>query len=66
MRMLRSSGYSVERLPAIALTAFSRTEDRSDALEAGFQLHLTKPVSAEVLIAAITNLHVHRPHPGAA
>ena len=61
IRRLRANGYPVERLPAIALTAFSRTEDRSDALEAGFQLHLTKPVSSDVLIAAITNLHLHRP-----
>jgi CheY-like chemotaxis protein len=60
IRKLRANGYPVERLPAIALTAFSRTEDRSDALEAGFQLHLTKPVSSDVLIAAITNLHSHR------
>jgi CheY-like chemotaxis protein len=56
IRTLRTAGYSAERLPAIALTAFVRTEDRSDALEAGFQLHLTKPVSPAVLIAAITNL----------
>jgi PAS domain S-box-containing protein len=56
IRTLRTSGYSPERLPAIALTAFVRTEDRSDALDAGFQLHLSKPVSADVLIAAVMNL----------
>ena len=53
---LRSRGHSAEKLPAVALTAFSRTEDRSDALDAGYQLHLTKPVNAEVLIAAVFNL----------
>jgi len=56
IRDLRSRGYSAENLPAVALTAFSRTEDRSDALDAGYQLHLTKPVNAEVLIAAVINL----------
>jgi PAS domain S-box-containing protein len=56
IRTLRSRGYSAEKLPAVALTAFSRTEDRSDALDAGYQLHLTKPVIAEVLIAAVINL----------
>jgi CheY-like chemotaxis protein len=43
-------------LPAIALTAFSRAEDRADALEAGFQIHLTKPVNADMLKAAIAKL----------
>jgi PAS domain S-box-containing protein len=56
IRALRGGGYSAERLPAVALTAFIRTEDRSDALEAGFQIHLGKPVSADVLIAAVRNL----------
>jgi PAS domain S-box-containing protein len=60
IRTLRANGYPAERLPAIALTAYTRTEDRSDALEAGFQLHLTKPVSGDVLIAAITNLGARR------
>lgn len=56
IRKLRAQGYPAERLPAIALTAFVRTEDESDALEAGYQIHLTKPVNAAVLIAAVVNL----------
>lgn len=56
IRKLRAQGYSAQRLPAIALTAFVRTEDASDALEAGYQLHLSKPVNADVLIAAVLNL----------
>jgi CheY-like chemotaxis protein len=40
-------------LPAIALTAFARDEDRKRALEAGFELHLSKPVSSEELISAL-------------
>ncbi len=42
-----------ERMPAIALTGHTQTEDRLRAQMAGFQLHLTKPVPAERLIAAI-------------
>jgi ATP-binding cassette subfamily B protein len=40
-------------MPAIALTGHTQTEDRLRAQMAGFQLHLTKPVPAERLIAAI-------------
>jgi len=56
LRNLRAAGFDAERLPAIALTAFSRLQDRSDALEAGFQAHLAKPVRAEALISAVANL----------
>ncbi len=41
------------RLPAVALTARTRTEDRVAALAAGFQMHVAKPVeSAELLAVA--------------
>jgi PAS domain S-box-containing protein len=56
IRTLRSQGYSAERLPAIALTAFVRNEDESDALEAGYQIHLSKPVNADMLIGAVSRL----------
>ena len=56
IRTLRAGGYDAHKLPAIALTAFSRAEDRTDALEAGFQMHLTKPVNADMLKAAIARL----------
>jgi signal transduction histidine kinase/ActR/RegA family two-component response regulator len=56
MRALRAGGHSAERLPAIALTAFTRPEDRLDAIEAGFQIHLPKPVDAEALSAAVARL----------
>jgi PAS domain S-box-containing protein len=41
------------QIPAIALTAFNRPEDRQAALEAGFQRHLGKPVEPDNLISAI-------------
>jgi CheY-like chemotaxis protein/anti-sigma regulatory factor (Ser/Thr protein kinase) len=56
LRNLRAAGFDAERLPAIALTAFSRQQDRNDALEAGFQAHLAKPVRAEALVSAVANL----------
>jgi len=43
-------------VPAIALTALARTEDRTRALKAGFQMHLAKPVDASELVAVVRNL----------
>lgn len=43
-------------IPAIALTAFARTVDRTAALLAGFQSHVAKPVEPAELIAVIANL----------
>jgi PAS domain S-box-containing protein len=56
LRKVRATGVDAKRLPAIALTAFSRVQDRDDALAAGFQVHLAKPVRREALISAIANL----------
>jgi PAS domain S-box-containing protein len=42
--------------PAVALTAFARSEDRRRALMAGFQMHLPKPVEAAELLAVVSNL----------
>lgn len=44
------------RIPAVALTADARAEDRTQALLAGFQLHVPKPVNAGELAAVIANL----------
>jgi len=43
------------RLPAIALTAFARSEDRTRALRAGFLLHLAKPVEPSELVATVAS-----------
>ena len=43
-------------IPAIALTAFARTEERTRSLQAGFQLHVAKPVEEAELVAAIASL----------
>jgi PAS domain S-box-containing protein len=41
------------RLPAIALTAFARSDDRTRALRAGFLVHVSKPVEASELVATV-------------
>jgi CheY-like chemotaxis protein/two-component sensor histidine kinase len=41
------------KIPAIALTAFGRVEDRERALTAGFNYHITKPVDPQHLVRAI-------------
>ncbi|HKO59607.1 MAG TPA: response regulator, partial [Pyrinomonadaceae bacterium] len=43
-------------IPAIALTAHARATDRLQALSAGFQLHMSKPVEPAELVVAIANL----------
>jgi PAS domain S-box-containing protein len=43
-------------VPAVALTAFARSEDRRRALMAGFQMHLPKPVESPELIAVVASL----------
>lgn len=43
-------------LPAVALTAYTRSADRSAALDAGFDAHLGKPVDSRELIAVISSL----------
>ena len=44
------------KLPAIALTAYARSDDRRNILLAGFQMHLTKPVDAAELVAVVASL----------
>ncbi len=44
------------QIPAIALTAFARNNDQHKALKAGFQMHLSKPLNPEKLVAAIAKL----------
>jgi signal transduction histidine kinase/CheY-like chemotaxis protein len=57
-RVRASSAPHLASIPAVALTAFARAEDRQQALQAGFQLHLAKPIDARSLVAAVANLRV--------
>jgi CheY-like chemotaxis protein len=43
-------------VPAVALTAYARSEDRLMALRAGFQMHLAKPIDPDELVAAVRTL----------
>ncbi|MCV3213502.1 response regulator, partial [Plectonema radiosum NIES-515] len=47
------------KIPAIALTAYTRIEDKMQALEAGFQKYLAKPVEPDELVRIVAEL-VHR------
>jgi PAS domain S-box-containing protein len=47
-------------IPAIALTAYAREEDRNKALQAGFQRHLAKPINPDDLVAVVGELFVIR------
>lgn len=49
-------GMPLQRMPALALTAFAQREDRIRALTAGFQMHVTKPVAPEELIVVIDTM----------
>jgi hypothetical protein len=44
------------RVPAVALTAFARTEDRQRALLAGYQFHVAKPVEPSELLTVCASL----------
>jgi PAS domain S-box-containing protein len=49
------------KIPAVAVTAYSRAEDRIRVLAAGFQMHITKPINPDELIAMVASLtgHIH-------
>jgi len=59
-RIRHTTDPALRELPAAALTAYARSEDRIKALEMGFQMHLAKPLDPMELIAAIAAL-VKRP-----
>jgi CheY-like chemotaxis protein len=48
-------------LPAIALTAYARSEDRVRAIRSGFQNHLAKPIEPTELLAIVSSLVGSRP-----
>jgi two-component system, chemotaxis family, CheB/CheR fusion protein len=61
---IRASGFSANELPALALTAFAHKEDRTRALDAGFQEHVSKPVDPYELTRIIAALARTRQAPG--
>jgi CheY-like chemotaxis protein len=56
IRILRAEEAHSERIPALALTAFARAEDRKRSLVAGYQAHLAKPFDVGELILVLADL----------
>jgi len=55
-RVRRHPDRRIRDLPAAALTAYARSEDRMKALRAGFQIHLAKPIDPAELVTTIASL----------
>ena len=45
-----------KQIPAVALTAYARVQDRMQAIMAGFSTHVAKPVEANELITVVASL----------
>ena len=56
MQQVRRLGGAIADVPAAALTALARVEDRKRALMAGYQTHLAKPVDPAELVAMVASL----------
>lgn len=55
-RLRASNDVHVRNIPAAALTAFARADDRTKALQNGFEMHLAKPVDPGELVASVATL----------
>jgi CheY-like chemotaxis protein/anti-sigma regulatory factor (Ser/Thr protein kinase) len=56
IRKVRARAHPNAQIPAVALTAYARFEDRMRALRAGFQMHVAKPVEPAELITIVHSL----------
>jgi CheY-like chemotaxis protein len=56
IRKIRGLPQKTRKIPAIALTAYTRVEDRLNALRAGYDMHVPKPVELAELVAVATSL----------
>ena len=56
IRQIRAAGTSVSSIPAAAVTAHARDEERTRALAAGFQMHLAKPVEPGEIVRMVDHL----------
>jgi CheY-like chemotaxis protein len=61
MHRIRTLPGPLGAIPAVALTALARSEDRKRAIDAGFQIHMTKPVRLTDLQAVVGELAVRPP-----
>jgi CheY-like chemotaxis protein len=53
------SADNAARIPALALTAYAKAEDRVRALAGGYQVHLSKPVEPAEFVIVVANLAGH-------
>jgi hypothetical protein len=56
MRRMRAAEPKQRRIPALALTAFARPDDRKHAILAGYQAHLAKPFDMAELAIVVAGL----------
>ena len=56
MRQMRAAEPKGRRMPALALTAFARAEDRKKAILSGYQSHLAKPFDMAELVIVVAGL----------
>jgi CheY-like chemotaxis protein len=61
-RVRASSNRDISDIPAAALTACARSEDRTKALQSGVEIHLAKPVDPGELAASVATLVRRRRH----
>ena len=55
-RVRRHYDPRIREIPAAALTAYARSDDRTKALRAGFQIHMAKPVDPTELVTTVASL----------
>jgi CheY-like chemotaxis protein len=55
-RIRTNTNAAVRNIPAAALTAYARSEDRIRALRSGFQVHLSKPIDPAELMSTVAKL----------
>ena len=56
IRQIRKRDDDTQRIPAVALTAYARVQDRMRAILAGYSTHVAKPVEANELVTVVASL----------
>ena len=56
IKRIRAQDGSYAKLPALALTAYARDEDKATALAAGFHAHMPKPIDPAALVLSVRGL----------
>ena len=61
IRRIRALGPQLSRIPAVAVTGYATSEDVQRALDAGFQVHISKPMDPNTFVAAVAELARTKP-----